>query len=277
MTGPKKIGSASRIGSKFETPKPQLYFLYLFVLFYIYRLHVYIYIHISNVLLCWDWFDQAWVFSHKKCEPGPWPSQAALSSAMPPEYSCITWARRPKWWKPTWNPQLDLEDVLLYIICPYILYLLYIIIIMIIIIILYYIVLYYIILYYNYIILYYISSTVEDSRVLGFQIGLEGHTQLYTRSRYQGEARRIGGLIFRIYPQHKYFKFNDQPILCLFYISGFAVCVFQLSAFIPGKAAWKYMFIPWDKFGLGVGVGGLGSVWAGWCWWCCCCWFVTWW
>ena len=104
-------------------------------------------------------------------------------------------------------------------------------------IILYCIVLYYIILYYNYIILYYISSTVEDSRVLGFQIGLEGHTQLYTRSRYQGEARRIGGLIFRIYPQHKYFKFNDQPILCLFYISGFAVCVFQLSAFIPGKAA----------------------------------------
>jgi hypothetical protein len=39
----KKIGSAGRIGSKFETPKPQLYFLYLFVLFYIYRLHVYIY------------------------------------------------------------------------------------------------------------------------------------------------------------------------------------------------------------------------------------------
>ena len=105
-------------------------------------------------------------------------------------------------------------------------------------IILYYIVLYCIILYYIIIILlYYISSTVEDSRVLGFQIGLEGHTQLYTRSRYQGEARRIGGLIFRIYPQHKYFKFNDQPILCLFYISGFAVCVFQLSAFIPGKAA----------------------------------------
>ena len=108
--------------------------------------------------------------------------------------------------------------------------------------ILYYIILYYIILYlyyiiFYYIILYYISSTVEDSRVLGFQIGLEGHTQLYTRSRYQGEARRIGGLIFRIYPQHKYFKFNDQPILCLFYISGFAVCVFQLSAFIPGKAA----------------------------------------
>jgi len=118
----------------------------LFVLFYIYRIHIYI--HISNVLLCWDWFDQACVFLTKSVSPahGParqrWVAPCRLSIPVSPGFGGPSGENQRGILNWTWKMSYYILYVLIYIILYYI--------------ILYYIILYYIILYYIIFILYYI-------------------------------------------------------------------------------------------------------------------------